>query len=235
MDFVAIDFETATSVYSSVCSMGICVVENDEIVTVKEFLIKPTPFVFNSYNIKIHGITPEMVENEPTFDQLWDTIKPYVQNKLIVAHNASFDTGALCATLHTYGIEFPTLKYICTVKLSQDAYPDFPSHKLNNLCASLGITFSHHHAAEDAYACACVLLRIMHDYNLSSLDELCEKFNLEVGKIYPNCRVPCLKKKKKKKKEKKDTAAKKDKTKCNISAKVKKLLIETPPAGGGLR
>ena len=28
MDFVAIDFETATSNYTSVCSLGICVVEN---------------------------------------------------------------------------------------------------------------------------------------------------------------------------------------------------------------
>ena len=31
MDFVAIDFETATSNYTSVCSLGICVVENNKI------------------------------------------------------------------------------------------------------------------------------------------------------------------------------------------------------------
>lgn len=198
MDFVAIDFETATSDYSSICSMGICVVENSRIVKVKEFLVRPTPLEFNDYNIKIHGITPSMVENEPTFAELWDEIKPYIENKLIVAHNASFDIGALCATLTQYGIKFPTLDYICTVKLSQDAYPDFPSHKLNNLCSSLGITFSHHHAADDAYACACVLLCIMRDYKLGGLKELCDKFSLNVGKIYPDCRIPCTKKKKKK-------------------------------------
>ena len=34
MNFTAIDFETATSAYSSICSMGICVVENNKIVDV---------------------------------------------------------------------------------------------------------------------------------------------------------------------------------------------------------
>lgn len=54
MDFVAIDFETATSNYTSVCSLGICVVENNKITDRKEILIKPEPFEFNDYNIKIH-------------------------------------------------------------------------------------------------------------------------------------------------------------------------------------
>ena len=40
MDFVAIDFETATSNYTSVCSLGICVVENNKI-TEKKFLLNP--------------------------------------------------------------------------------------------------------------------------------------------------------------------------------------------------
>ena len=38
MDFVAIDFETATSNYTSVCSLGICVVENNKITDRKEIL-----------------------------------------------------------------------------------------------------------------------------------------------------------------------------------------------------
>ena len=47
MDFVAIDFETATSNYTSVCSLGICVVENNKITDRKEILIKPEPFELN--------------------------------------------------------------------------------------------------------------------------------------------------------------------------------------------
>ncbi len=57
MDFEAIDFETATSNYTSVCSLGICVVENNKI-TDKKSSIKPEPFSLMIIDIKIHGITP---------------------------------------------------------------------------------------------------------------------------------------------------------------------------------
>lgn len=197
MDFTAIDFETATSNYTSICSMGICVVENNKIVERKEIFIRPIPFEFKEYNIKIHGITPEMVKNKPTFDQYWSEVKPYLDGRVVVAHNAMFDVGALCATLDLFNIPYPTFAYLCTVKLSQLAYPELASHKLNNLCAALGVTFSHHHAYDDAYACARVLLRIMEDYSLENMDEIGECFETETGYVYPGCHLSFKKKKKK--------------------------------------
>lgn len=195
MDFTAIDFETATSKSTSICSMGICVVKNDEIVERKGIYIRPEPLEFNSYNIKIHGITPEMVENAPTFEQCWDEIRPYLENKLIVAHNAMFDIGALCATLDYYNIPYPPFRYLCTVKLSQAAYPELPSHKLNNLCDALDVKFSHHQAYDDAYACAEVLLNIEDDCNVSTLKEIEDFFDVDSGRVYPGCRVSFKKKK----------------------------------------
>ena len=198
MDFVAIDFETATSNYTSVCSLGICVVENDIITDRKEILIKPVPFEFNDYNIKIHGIKPEMVEDKPTFDMYWDSVRPYLENKTVIAHNADFDVGALCATLEHFNIPFPTFDYLCTVKLSQKAYPELTSHKLNNLCEALGVRFHHHRAYDDAYACAMVLLRILEDYSLLSLEEIEECFEIEIGHLTPDTHLKCKKNKKKK-------------------------------------
>lgn len=198
MDFVAIDFESATSNYTSVCSLGLCVVENNKIIDRKGILIKPDPFEFNDYNIKIHGITPDMVYNKPTFAEYWDLIKPYFENKTIIAHNASFDIGALCATLEHFHIPFPTLDYLCTVKLSQKAYPELASHKLNNLCSALGINFHHHQAYDDAYACAKAMLRILEDYSLFELDEVEECFEIEIGHLTPDTHLPCKKNKKKK-------------------------------------
>lgn len=200
MDFVAIDFETATSKYTSLCSMGICVVENSKIVERKEIFIRPVPFEFNDYNIKIHGITPKMVRNKPTFDKYWNEVRPYLEGKTVIAHNAMFDVGALCATLDHFGIAYPSFDYLCTVKLSQLAYPELESHKLNKLCDALGITFSHHHAYDDAYACAMVLLRIIEDYSLLSLEEIDECFEVEIGHVFPGCHLSFKKHKKKKNK-----------------------------------
>ena len=198
MNFTAIDFETATSAYSSICSMGICVVENNKVVERKEFLIRPVPFVFNDYNIYIHGIHPEDVENEYTFDALWDEIKPYLEGKTIVAHNAQFDVGALRATLDMFGIDYPTFDYICTVKLSQKAYPELESHKLNNLGNVLGICFNHHEACDDAYVCAEILLKVLKDFEMDTLQFIEEKFELGIWKLYPGFHEPCRKNKKKK-------------------------------------
>lgn len=185
MDFTAIDFETATSCYTSACSLGWCVVENNKVVLRREILIKPDPFEFQDYNVKIHGITPDMVYDKPTFDMYWNELKPYLENKMVIAHNASFDVRVLCKTLEHYGIDFPDFTYMCTVQLSQKAYPELESHKLNFLCDALGIHFNHHRAYDDAYACAMVLLRIAKDYSLLSFDEIEECFEISHGIVYP--------------------------------------------------
>lgn len=197
MDFVAIDFETATSSWTSICSMGICVVKNNKIVETKGMLFKPVPFEFNEYNIAIHGITPQMVWDKPFFCDCWSEIKPYLDGKLVIAHNASFDIGALKRTLDLFEITLPTFDYLCTVKLSQKAYPNLPSHKLNALGEALGIKFSHHTACDDAYACAEVLLHIIKDFGVNSKEELTDKFDIGIGKMYEGYVEPCRKNRKK--------------------------------------
>ena len=197
MNFVSIDFETATSGKGSICSMGICVVSDGEVTERKEMLIKPYPFEFSDYNIQIHNITPEMVIDKPTFDEYWNEIFPYLNDRIIVAHNAQFDIGALLNVLEHYKIEFPKFDYLCTVKLSQKAYPELESHKLNNLAEALGIDFSHHQAGDDAYACAMVLVKIMKDFNLKTLTDIEEKFEIGIGHIYPGYHLKCTKNKRK--------------------------------------
>ncbi len=199
MDFVAIDFETATSGANGICSMGICVVSDNKVIERKDFLIRPEPFEFNEHNIKIHNITPEMVIDKPTFKEYWKEIFPYLNDRIIVAHNASFDIGVLLKTLDMYKLEFPNFSYLCTVKLSQKAYPELPSHKLNAMAEFLELRFSHHCANDDAYACAMLLLRIIKDFNIKSLEDLRQKFGIGIGKISPDFHLPCTKNAKKKK------------------------------------
>ncbi len=200
MNFVSIDFETAISGEKGICSMGICVVTDNKVTETKEILIKPTPFEFHERNIMIHHITPEMVASRGTFEKYWNEIFPYINDRIIVAHNARFDVGCLLNTLELFNLEFPTFKYLCTVKLSQKAYPDLPSHKLNNLAEFLGINFSHHQAGDDAYVCALILIKILEDFNLKSIEDIEKKFEVDAGFVYPGCHNSCKSSKKKKKK-----------------------------------
>ena len=187
MNFVAIDFETTTSNPSSICSMGICQVVRNKVVKTEEFLIKPNPFEFNEYNVKIHGITPEMVFTKPTFDKYWPEIKPYIENNLVIAHNTSFDITALKRALKLYNIEYPEFQHLCTVQLSRKAYPDLPGHKLNELAEAFNVQFSHHNAEDDAYACAMVMLNIIKDFSIKRMSDFKKHFDITPTKVFPGC------------------------------------------------
>ena len=58
-DFAAIDFETANGNRSSVCSVGIVIVRDGEIVDRFYSLIRPTPNYYNYFTTRIHGLTRE--------------------------------------------------------------------------------------------------------------------------------------------------------------------------------
>ena len=71
MDFLALDFETATPQLDSPCELGIAIVRGGVVREVKNWLIKPKywPF-FSQWNVAVHGIRPADVENAPRWEQI---------------------------------------------------------------------------------------------------------------------------------------------------------------------
>ncbi|MBE6055374.1 exonuclease domain-containing protein, partial [Clostridium sp.] len=158
MNFVAIDFETANEKRNSPCSIGIVVVKDGEIIEKVHYLIKPKEMRFMPINIGIHGIRPHMVQDELEFDKIWEKIKGYFNNNLVIAHNASFDMSVLRSTLELYNIKMPSFEYICTMKLSKNFYSNIDNARLNTVNNFLGYKFQHHDALADAMACSNILL-----------------------------------------------------------------------------
>ncbi len=95
MDFIALDFETATSQRDSPCEIGLTFVQGGQIVETKSWLIKPLYNEFDYFNILIHGIRPEHLADKPEFNELWTEIKPLIENKFLIAHNADFKSAVL--------------------------------------------------------------------------------------------------------------------------------------------
>ena len=181
MDFIAIDFETANEKRNSPCSIGIVVVKNGKVVEKIHHLIKPKEMRFMPINIGIHGIRPAMVENECEFDEVWDKIKHYFNNSLVVAHNASFDISVLRNTLELYEIEAPSFDYVCTMKLSRNFYTYIDNAKLNTVNRFLGFQFKHHDALADALACSNILLNISEELGEKDINEICKLTGVTLG------------------------------------------------------
>ncbi|MBP1630380.1 MAG: polymerase subunit epsilon [Bacteroidetes bacterium] len=186
-DFVAIDFETADK--HNPCSLGIAVVENSQVVLVKQWLIKPICFpYFHYYAQKVHGIKKEDVMYEPEFEELWDEIKPYLLGKQIIAHNASFDLTVLRKTLKDYRIEVPQFYYYCSCQIARKVWVENTKSSLDFLCNQEGIELEHHRADSDARACAMIFLREMELLEVGDFNELREKHKISGKKLLTHLR-----------------------------------------------
>ena len=191
MELVFIDFETATASRDSACSLGLVHVINGQIAEKKQWLIQPPHNDYNSFNTEIHGITPEMTENSPTFGELWNNISQYFSGKTLVAHNASFDMSVLRATLNYYNIPFPCFDYFCTLVMARAALPKRITYSLDSLCDEFGIAFKHHDATEDAYASFELYKRIFQISEQEKIDDFLEKYGLQLGKSFENGYTRC--------------------------------------------
>ncbi|MFB6469290.1 3'-5' exonuclease [Cytobacillus sp. Hz8] len=190
MNIVALDFETANSARSSVCSIGIVEYQNGKLIDEYYSLVKPKKLVFYSYNVYVHGITAEDVQHSPEFDELWDNIQPRLENKLVIAHNASFDLSVLRGVLDEYNIPYPTLSYNCSVNIAKKTWPGLSSYKLNVISSYLGITFQHHHALEDAHAAAQIYLKAYELIGATSHEDLRKKLSISQGQLDKNGYTP---------------------------------------------
>jgi DNA polymerase-3 subunit epsilon len=177
MTFTAIDFETAHAKFP--CEIGVCRVEDNIIRETHSWLIKPACFPYMNYwCYQTHGISSKMVQNEPTFDELWTELFPFLEDTLLIAHNASFDISVLRATLQYYNLAIPHSEYLCSVLLSRRAWKGLPSYRLNDLCQLYDIHFYHHRAGADAEACARLVLKIGEERSVTSITELSENLGV---------------------------------------------------------
>lgn len=184
MDFITIDFETATSQRDSPCEIGLTFVENGRIVETKSWLIKPMYNEFDYFNTLIHGIKPEDVKDKPEFNELWVEINPLIENKFLIAHNASFDFSVLRRTLEAYQLPFPTLNYSCSYIFSKKVWQGLSSYDLKTLCNVNNIDFNHHRAGADSRATAELTLKAFELAGVSSIDDFPEKLKTTVGRLY---------------------------------------------------
>jgi DNA polymerase-3 subunit epsilon len=186
IDFVTIDFETATSERSSVCEVGLTIVEDGKIMNTYSWLVKPPNNDYKDFNIRIHGITPEKTINAPGFDQIWKDIYPLINNKVLIAHNAAFDMYALKDVLDLYNLEYPRIIAYCSYRLSKKVFPGLFSYNLAAVSNYLNIALEHHRAGNDAKACAEICLKCFEHGELSSCADIASKYNMIPGLMNPS-------------------------------------------------
>ncbi|MBQ2521466.1 MAG: 3'-5' exonuclease [Bacteroidales bacterium] len=162
-DFAAIDFETANQCRSSVCSVGVVIVRDEEIVQRFYSLIHPEPDYYLYVCQQVHGLSAKDTDDAPRFPQVWEKIAPSLEGLPLVAHNARFDESCLKAVHRVYQMDYPDYRFVDTLAASRHYFRwHLPNHQLHTVAAACGYDLTqHHHALADAEACAHIALRIL--------------------------------------------------------------------------
>ena len=191
--FVVFDLET-TGLNSSKCKIieiGAVKFENG-IITERfsEFVnpFEPLPFDI----IQLTGITDDMLRNAKAVEEILPLFKEFCGDAVLVAHNADFDTGVICAWCKKLSLNWE-FTYLDTVALSQYLLPELSRYKLNNVAKHLKVSLENHHRAVDDAECTAHIfeklikrLRDREIYNLDDLNQAGKMTKERIAKTHPN-------------------------------------------------
>ena len=156
--FTVVDIETTGGAARShkIIEIAIVTLEHGQIIDHYSTLINPQKYI-PAFITSLTGISNEMVEKAPTFQDIADKITELTEGKIFVAHNVNFDYSFLKQEFNILGAKFDRKK-LCTVRLAKKIFPGFSSYGLGSLTSRLNIHINNRHRAlGDAMATAKVL------------------------------------------------------------------------------
>jgi len=145
-DLAFVDIETTGSHFDRdrITEIGIKTLASNQI-QVWEQLINPQTFIPQNIQ-RLTGISPRMVEDKPSFEEVAKELKQELEGKIFIAHNARFDYGFIKASFKRIGIDFKP-KVLCTVKLSRLLFPEQSRHNLDTIINAHHLKVSARHRA----------------------------------------------------------------------------------------
>ncbi|MGW0042215.1 exonuclease domain-containing protein [Rhodococcus sp. NPDC003348] len=185
LDYTALDFETANSYRGSPCSVGLVRVRDGVPVEERHWLMRPPASVdhFDGFNTALHGITPEMVADQPRWSELLPAAVDFIGDDVVVAHNAGFDIGVIRYACAVDNIEWPELRFLCTMVLARRAL-SLPTYRLPYVVEALGeAAIEHHNALSDAHGVVRVIRGLATAKGAVNLDELAGSVGVSIGRM----------------------------------------------------
>jgi len=163
---VVVDFEmtgsNAAHDTDRIIEIGAVKIENGRITD--EFATFVDPGIPIPENItSLTGISDDMVYGKPDIKKAIADFCEFAKDCPICAHDVHVEESFINRSIAEAGGDLPITKtFIDTLSFSRALYPDFKSHKLDQLAKELGIILSkHHRASADARATAEILIKML--------------------------------------------------------------------------
>ncbi|UHA73899.1 PolC-type DNA polymerase III [Paenibacillus sp. 481] len=142
------------------------------------------------YNIQqLTNITDDMVQDAPEVDQVLREFVDFVEDAVVVAHNARFDMGFVQNNLKKLGLPELTNPVLDTLELARLLHPTMKNHRLNTLATKYKVALDNHHRAiDDTIALAGILQGLLNDAHQINGIEMLDRLNDYVGQNLRNAR-----------------------------------------------
>ena len=162
-EYVVFDIET-TGLNKEKCKIieiGAVKIRNREIVDRYSTFIDPGEKLSDEI-VDLTNITDDMLEGQRPIETVLPEFLDFVGDDVLVAHNASFDTGFVRIKAEELGIEYRKNTILDTLELSRTLLKELKKHKLDVVAKHLGVSLEgHHRAVNDAEATAEIFLKLV--------------------------------------------------------------------------
>jgi len=159
--YVAFDLETTglSSRDDKIIEIGAVLMENGRELDRFQTFVDPG-MKLSRDTTELTGITDGMLRGAPKLEEVFPKFLEFVGGRVLVAHNADFDTGFIRAACQKLGYTYD-LTSADTLVLSQNLIPDLGKFKLDIVAKALSLPeFNHHRAADDAVTCGLIMAKM---------------------------------------------------------------------------
>ncbi|MDO5439928.1 MAG: PolC-type DNA polymerase III [Erysipelotrichaceae bacterium] len=178
-EYIVFDLETTglSTRYDHVIEFGAVLMFRGMVKEKYDFFVKP-PVALSDFTKHLTHISEDDLKDAKTFAELKDTILDILKDRVLVAHNASFDFGFLNSELERIGAPKLTNPVIDTLDLSRSILKNRRAYRLGNMARAYNIAYDEevaHRADYDADVLAQVFNLMLKDCakeNIKTLDEL---------------------------------------------------------------
>lgn len=172
--YVVFDVETTgfnAGLSDSIIEIGAVKIRSGEVVDRFSELIDPgTPLDLSI--IEVTSITDSMLEGKPKEEEVVKRFKDFIEDSVLVAHNAMFDISMLKMAYYKYNLGTLDNPVIDTLELSRTMDRDYSKHSLSALVKRYNIPFDedHHHRADyDAEATGYIFNKMVQKLNMRDI------------------------------------------------------------------
>lgn len=166
LKFCVFDLETTGGNHKSdkIIEIGLVQVDNLEVTKTKHYLINPE-IKIPDFIQKLTSISQDDVADAPVIEDVLDELVEFMGDRILVAHNISFDVPFFNSVLRRLGKKELENKGLCTNLMTRYLIPNLLNSNLNYMSKIFNIEHNKaHRALDDALASARLLLNYLDIY-----------------------------------------------------------------------